>query len=127
MPLFNLDKTVFYLIFFQVLPVVDGSIWLLSFYNNILACILFIPLIIFMNETPSIMKLISDGDMFFWIMMVISGLFGFAIGYVTGLQIQVSSLFLHCMTRVYKMYTCITSLKLKRIFESKIELSNVEI
>ena len=32
----------------RVLPIVDNSVWLLTYYNNVNACILFIPLF-FMN------------------------------------------------------------------------------
>lgn len=51
--------------------------------------VLFIPLIILNGEIPAIWKMISEGSLNFWGLMVIAGLFGFAIGYVTGLQIQV--------------------------------------
>lgn len=62
---------------------------MLSYYNNALAIVLFTPLIVLNGELPAIMNMISDGSLDFWTLMVIAGLFGFAIGYVTGLQIQV--------------------------------------
>ena len=72
----------------------DGSVWLLSYYNNFLACIVFLPLILVMGEFSAVVTLILDGTLHFWILMLVGGLFGFAIGYVTGLQIQVSVLHL---------------------------------
>merc|ERR1719268_284528 len=52
----------------RVLPVVNDDVWLLTFYNNINALILLMPL---------------------------GGLFGFAIGYVTGMQVKVTSPLTH--------------------------------
>ena len=76
----------------KVLPLVDDNIWLLTFYNNLNACILFLPLILLNSEIGSIQA--SDVVMTvpFWFQMVIAGIFGFAIGYVTGLQIQVKKI-----------------------------------
>ncbi|XP_071545359.1 GDP-fucose transporter 1 isoform X2 [Panulirus ornatus] len=79
----------------RVLPVLDGSIWLLSYYNNVLASCLFLPLIVCSGEIPAIYKMITEGSVEFWGLMVVGGLFGFAIGYVTGLQIQVTSPLTH--------------------------------
>ena len=38
----------------QVMPAVDGNIWSLTFYNNVNACALFIPLMILFGEIPVI-------------------------------------------------------------------------
>lgn len=73
-----------------MLPNLDGSIWLLSYYNNVLAVVLFVPLIVLMGEVPAVIRIISENSLDFWGLMMVGGLFGFAIGYVTGLQIQVS-------------------------------------
>ncbi|XP_068219534.1 GDP-fucose transporter 1 isoform X2 [Palaemon carinicauda] len=78
----------------KVLPCVDGSVWLLSYYNNALACVLFLPLILLAGEVPAVLSLLSEG-LHYWLTMVVGGLFGFAIGYVTGLQIQVTSPLTH--------------------------------
>ncbi|XP_070000862.1 GDP-fucose transporter 1 isoform X2 [Penaeus vannamei] len=86
----------------KVLPALDGSIWMLSYYNNALAMVLFIPLIILNGEIPAIWKMISEGSLNFWGLMVIAGLFGFAIGYVTGLQIQITSPLTHTISGTAK-------------------------
>ncbi|XP_062973524.1 GDP-fucose transporter 1 [Elgaria multicarinata webbii] len=79
----------------KVLPAVDGSIWRLTFYNNINACVLFLPLLILMNEFSTLYYFDKLRSINFWGMMTLSGVFGFAIGYVTGLQIKFTSPLTH--------------------------------
>lgn len=79
----------------KVMPVVDGSIWKLSFYNNLNACVLFLPLIIVFGELGSLLRFNRLWDLQFWGMMGVGGVFGFAIGYVTGLQIKFTSPLTH--------------------------------
>ena len=79
----------------KVLPAVEQNIWRLALYNNINATLLFIPLIIIFGEVGEIMTFPKLGDLQFWLIMTLSGVFGFAIGYVTGLQIQVTSPLTH--------------------------------
>ena len=70
---------------------VDENIWQLSLYNNINASFLFLPLILIAGEMNNV---VSSSEVFsgwFWVTMIAGGVFGFAIGYVTGLQIQVSN------------------------------------
>lgn len=38
----------------KVLPAVDGSIWRLTFYNNVNACVLFLPLLLLLGELPAL-------------------------------------------------------------------------
>ncbi|KAI2802546.1 hypothetical protein BLOT_010004, partial [Blomia tropicalis] len=79
----------------NALAVVHGSIWTLTYYNNLLSCIIFIPLMLFNGELYQMIvndtytTILCDGT--FWIMMTIAGFFGFAIGYVTNLQISYTS------------------------------------
>nr|XP_055073735.1 GDP-fucose transporter 1 isoform X1 [Misgurnus anguillicaudatus] len=79
----------------KVLPVVDGNIWKLSYYNNLNATILFIPLVIVFGELGSLFRFSRLTDLHFWGMMTVGGIFGFAIGYVTGLQIKFTSPLTH--------------------------------
>lgn len=79
----------------KVMPAVEGSIWKLSYYNNLNACVLFLPLITVFGELPRIFNFSRSLDVHFWGMMVLGGLFGFAIGYVTGLQIKFTSPLTH--------------------------------
>ncbi|XP_067257398.1 GDP-fucose transporter 1 isoform X1 [Chanodichthys erythropterus] len=79
----------------KVLPVVDGNIWKLSYYNNLNASILFIPLIVIFGELKSLFEFSRLTHLHFWGMMIVGGVFGFAIGYVTGLQIKFTSPLTH--------------------------------
>jgi len=79
----------------KVLSVVDGNIWRLTFYNNVNAVILFIPLMVVFGEVPTVTGFEYISSVKFWFMMTVGGVFGFAIGYVTGLQIKVTSPLTH--------------------------------
>lgn len=79
----------------NVLASVDNSIWLLTFYNNINACLLLLPLIIVTEELKVLVNYDQLADVTFWALMTLSGVFGFAIGYITGLQIKVTSPLTH--------------------------------
>ncbi|KAK5874348.1 hypothetical protein PBY51_019302 [Eleginops maclovinus] len=79
----------------KVMPAVDGNIWKLSYYNNINACVLFLPLILLFGELGSLASFSHSSDLRFWGMMTLGGVFGFAIGYVTGLQIKFTSPLTH--------------------------------
>ncbi len=76
----------------KVLPVVDNDHWKLTFYSNVNATILFMPLIAY-YETSTLVsamgqQLISPT---FWAAMTVAGVFGFSIGIVTVLQIKATS------------------------------------
>jgi len=79
----------------KVLPCVDGNIWSLTFYNNVNACMLFLPLMLVFGEYPIVTSFDKLTDVSFWWLMTVGGIFGFAIGYVTGLQIKVTSPLTH--------------------------------
>lgn len=79
----------------EVLPRIDSTIWLLSYYNNIYSCILFFPLIIFCNEIEVIYNYKQITSFYFWTLMFTSGLCGLSIGYATTLQIKVTSPLTH--------------------------------
>merc|ERR1711872_571604 len=79
----------------KILPIVDGNIWALAFYNNINACVLFLPLMLLFDEFKVVATFEHLYSLQFWIYMILGGVFGFAIGYVTGLQIKVTSPLTH--------------------------------
>uniref|UniRef100_A0AC34QSC2 Sugar phosphate transporter domain-containing protein n=1 Tax=Panagrolaimus sp. JU765 TaxID=591449 RepID=A0AC34QSC2_9BILA len=79
----------------STLVVVGESIWRLSFYNNVNACILFVPLMFFSGEIGNIAYFPQLTGVYFWTMMTLSGFFGFVMGYVTGWQIQATSPLTH--------------------------------
>ncbi|XP_067929349.1 GDP-fucose transporter 1-like [Watersipora subatra] len=79
----------------RTLPAVDNNVWRLTLYNNINGAIIFLPLIVIFGEIPTIYKYQNIASPSFWGFMAAAGIAGFAIGYVTGLQIQVTSPLTH--------------------------------
>ena len=79
----------------RILPEVDNNPYLLNIYNNLNGVFLFIPLMWLTGEIETVMEYHLLKSPYFWMMMCLSGLFGIAIGYVTGLQIQVTSPLTH--------------------------------
>jgi len=79
----------------KILPVVDGNIWALTFYNNVNACVLFLPLMIMFGDLPIVLNFQFLTSLNFWFLMTVGGVFGFVIGYVTGLQIKTTSPLTH--------------------------------
>lgn len=84
----------------KVLPSVNQEVWLLSYYNNAYSIILFLPLIILNGELIALWNYENFNSSNFWAKMVIGGICGFAIGFVTSLQIKVIN-----FRRLY--FTCI--------------------
>jgi len=80
----------------KVLPVVDDNHWRLTYYNNMNACILFIPLIAYF-EGGIVVKYVDTQlvSTAFWSAMTVAGFFGFSIGIVTVLQIKATSPLTH--------------------------------
>ena len=79
----------------RVLPVVDSNIWRLQFYNNLNALILLFPVLLLMGEATVLQKFQFWSSSTFWGLLVTAGVFGIAIGYITALQIQVTSPLTH--------------------------------
>ena len=79
----------------KVLPFVDNNIWRLQLYNNFNAIFLFLPLMVICGDVKAIYGFEMITSAYFWGMMTLGGLFGIAIGYVTGLQIKVTSPLTH--------------------------------
>ncbi|KAH7644851.1 gdp-fucose transporter 1-like [Dermatophagoides farinae] len=77
----------------SMLKVVDQNVALLSYYNSIIAVVLFIPFIMMNNEWHMIIAHL--GDHHFWLIMATTGIFGLFISIVTNLQIQYTSPLTH--------------------------------
>merc|ERR1711955_102701 len=56
----------------KVMPAVDGNIWSLTFYNNVNACFLFLPLMAISGEFSAVMSFdqLTDGE--FWVRMTVA-------------------------------------------------------
>lgn len=80
----------------KLLPIVDDNHWRLTFYNNINASLLFIPLMVYFEKDIILaaidQQLVSPT---FWSAMCVAGFFGFSIGIVTVLQIKATSPLTH--------------------------------
>ena len=76
----------------KVLPWVDNSAWTLTFYNNVNASLLFIPLMILFGEVPDRIAVNQIQEPYFWLLMVVGGICGVSIGFVTAMQIKVIAL-----------------------------------
>uniref|UniRef100_A0A915LDC5 Sugar phosphate transporter domain-containing protein n=1 Tax=Romanomermis culicivorax TaxID=13658 RepID=A0A915LDC5_ROMCU len=79
----------------KALPVVSDNLWLLTLYNNVNAVALFLPLMFIFGEMKVIANFDKLNDLKFWALMSMGGGLGFAMSYVTGLQIQVTSPLTH--------------------------------
>lgn len=74
----------------------DNDHWRLTFYNNVNAVVLFLPLILIFEHQP--IYAAFSGQFFsllFWSAMFVAGFFGFSIGIVTVLQIKATSPLTH--------------------------------
>ena len=60
----------------KVLPAVDGNIWALTFYNNVNACILFLPMMLVFGEVPVVVSFEYLTSPSFWFLMTVGGIFG---------------------------------------------------
>lgn len=79
----------------KVLPTVGDNIWKLQFYNNFNAVLLMSPLVFVFGEVPVLWEFPYWGRLYFWALILVVGVFGISIGYVTALQIQVTSPLTH--------------------------------
>ncbi|GMI25616.1 hypothetical protein TrCOL_g9442 [Triparma columacea] len=78
----------------KLLSHVQDNHWRLTFYNNVNALILFLPLILIFESSRISTGLPSKG-MIFWSAMSLAGAMGFLIGIVTVLQIKATSPLTH--------------------------------
>lgn len=79
----------------KVLPFVNQEIWLLSFYNNVYSTILVFPFLFLFGDFRELSQYENITALWFWASIFVSGVCGLAIGYVTSLQIQVTSPLTH--------------------------------
>lgn len=77
------------------LPAVQNEVWLLSYYNNVYSSVLFLPLIVGAGDLRAVLQYEHLAAMWFWAALTVGGLCGLAIGFVTALQIKVTSPLTH--------------------------------
>lgn len=79
----------------KILPHVDDNIWRLQIYNNANACLLLVIISIVLGELKTLAQFKFWTSLFFWTIVIVTGMFGIAIGYVSSLQIKVTSPLTH--------------------------------
>lgn len=79
----------------KTLPKINDKVLLLNYYVNVYACILFIPLMLCNGELGAVMRYEHLYELWFWFALSIGGVCGFSIGFVTALQIKVTSPLTH--------------------------------
>lgn len=79
----------------EVLPYVNDKIWLVSYYNNVYAVVLFLPIMFICGEFNEVASYPHLHSPYFWLFLTIGGVCGLTVGYVTSLQIQVTSPLTH--------------------------------
>lgn len=79
----------------KTLPKLNDKVLLLNYYANVYACILFIPLMMCNGEFGQIRRYEHLFELWFWFALAIGGVCGFSIGFVTALQIKVTSPLTH--------------------------------
>lgn len=73
----------------------NDKVLLLNYYVNVYATFLFIPLMLFNGEIGRVYDYENIGRLWFWLALSAGGICGFSIGYVTALQIKVTSPLTH--------------------------------
>jgi len=85
----------------KVLPAMGDSVLKMAYYNNINACVIFLPMI-FIWELTELMTFDKLFSGYFWASMTVAGLMGFCMGYVAGLQIKITGPVTHTISGVAK-------------------------
>lgn len=83
-------------------PLVDHNPWKLTLYNNVNACILFVPLILIFKEPAVIMESPNIVVPTFWGMMITGGVFGICISFAVAAQIKYTSPLTHNVSATAK-------------------------
>lgn len=79
----------------KVLPFLNQEVWLLSYYNNVYSVYILLPVMLIKGELQELINYEHIFEPWFWLVMIIGGVCGFAIGFLTTLQIKVTSALTH--------------------------------
>ncbi|EME32879.1 sugar-phosphate:phosphate translocator, DMT family isoform 1 [Galdieria sulphuraria] len=86
----------------KMYPFVDNDPWKITLYNNVNACLLFLPFIYFSGEVNTLMSSENVSNPSFWIMLSMSGLLGILISFATATQIKYTSPLTHNVSATAK-------------------------
>ncbi|ODN02015.1 GDP-fucose transporter 1 [Orchesella cincta] len=98
----------------KVLPAVDNSVLALTLYCNLNASFLFLPVVFMFEELPNI--IIVSQIPKFWMLIILGGVCGVAIGSITVLQIKITSPLTHNISGAAK--ACVQTLIAAWIYNS---------
>lgn len=73
----------------------DDKVLVLNYCMNVYAFFLFIPLMLFNGEFRTVFEYKHLTELWFWIALAVGGICGFSIGYLSALQIKVTSPLTH--------------------------------
>ncbi len=92
-------------------PLVNNNPWRLILYNNLIAVVLFLPLIILSGEPAQIFAFPNILRLQFWVLMTTSGVFGVLISFAAAAQVKYTSPLTHnvSVTSVSSAQTVIAS------------------
>lgn len=79
----------------KTLPALNDHVLLMNYYVNVYAAFLFIPLMQLNGEIVRVIHYKHLFELWFWSALAAGGICGFSIGFVTGLQIKVTSPLTH--------------------------------
>ena len=86
----------------KTIKYVDNNLWTLNLWSNLYACIFFIPFTLYENE--KITNFSQINNRYFWFILILSGLVSFLVGYLTSLQIKLTSPLTHNISGQTKSY-----------------------
>mmetsp|Transcript_17090 Transcript_17090/g.43618 ORF Transcript_17090/g.43618 Transcript_17090/m.43618 type:complete len:326 (-) Transcript_17090:105-1082(-) len=106
----------------RAMPAVNGDDWLLMLYNNVMAIVLFIPVLVLNGEAAAVLDNLNGFRGYDWVMMVVTGVFGFLINIAIILQVQYTSPLTNSISGTLKatLQTIISIL----VFRNEISLMN---
>ena len=87
------------------LPLVDDNIWKLLFYNNLSGVIILLPVMTIIKEWAIVLNFQYWSSPPFWLLLLVVGMLGVTIGYISSLQIQVTSPLTHTISGAAKAHT----------------------
>jgi len=85
----------------KFLPLMDGNVWKLAYYNNLNASFIFLPMIL-ITELGELMSFDKLFEFYFWLSMTVTGCMGFCMGFVVGLEIKFTTPVTHTISGVAK-------------------------
>eukprot|EP00871_Galdieria_phlegrea_P000002 jgi/Galph1/1001/GphlegSOOS_G5814.1 len=86
----------------KMYPLVDNDPWKITLYNNMNACVLFLPCIVLNGELATLYQSENLWHYSFWIMLFVSGLLGILISFATAAQIKYTSPLTHNVSATAK-------------------------